>query len=297
MNFLQYHEIIKEVLPKLSFSAEYVTGNDSLSYSTKNLVDLRQSINLIEEIPFIEQEILQLKKSWLFESNYPSQKINSSQKVEIDSAIDRIKIKLETFKQIAEQSAIFGNEDTILIKIPEIQSFDNLEKYAKDFKKAIETPIINESINGTVNIISAQEGSIILYISLGTISAVKLVAGICWAAGVIKRKNAEVKIFEQHARTLELKNDSLALFVDAQKTLMKNILDAEANAIANKNYDHNDPETVERLKLSISTVAELIDKGVKILPVSQNSDIQKCFPDYNNLNVIESTVKQITSTE
>ncbi|MBS4063364.1 MAG: hypothetical protein KGZ74_02340 [Chitinophagaceae bacterium] len=75
---------------------------------------------------------------------------------------------------------------------------------------------------------------------------------------------------------------------------MKNILESEAESIALKHYNHKDPETVERLKLSIASIAELIDKGAKILPMNQSEDVQKAFPDYSQLNLIESTIKQIT---
>ncbi len=135
---------------------------------------------------------------------------------------------------------------------------------------------------------SADEGSVIFYVALGSLAAIRLVAGICWSAGVLKKRNAEAKIFEEHARTLELKNEALEIFVNAQKLQMKNILDAEANALANNMYNHNDPETIERLKLSISTVSNLIDKGVSILPVSKDENIQKSFPDYANLNLIHN---------
>jgi hypothetical protein len=294
MNFIEYHERITRALPNLTLKTSYISGNPDFQYDATELTKLKQAINAIEDVPFIQNEISRLKKSWLFLSSSDSQKINSTQNGEVDNAVKLISIKLNTFKEIAESSKLFNTNETLLIRIPEIQSFDNLAKYANDFKKAIELPILDESINGEVNILSANEGSIIFYISVGTIAAVKLIAGICWAAGVIKKKNAEAKIFEQHAKTLELKNESLSTFVEAQKTQLKNILEAEANAIANKIYNHNEPETIERLKLSISTVADLIDKGVQILPVSKDEEIQKSFPDYNKMSLIESSIKQIS---
>ncbi|SHG07804.1 hypothetical protein [Flavobacterium johnsoniae] len=295
MNFIEYHEAITKALPNLIFSTGYSGSNQDYPYEAKNLVNLRRSINIIEDIPYLEEEINTLKTSWLFESTADNQKINSTQSTQISTEIMSLKIKLLTFKQIAERSKLFNGSDTILIRIPEIDSFDNLQKYANDFKKAIEIPIPDESIGGKATILSADEGSIIFYVSLGTIAAVKLVAGICWAAAVIKKKKAEAEIFEQHAKTLELKNDAISIFVEAQKTQLKNILDAEATSIANKEYNHKEPETLERLKLSISTVAELIDKGVQILPVSKDEDIQKSFPDYKAPNLIESSIKQIVT--
>jgi len=254
MNFIEHHETIERALPNLKLTTSYISGDKDFSYQASGLNLLRYAVNLVDDIPYTKEEVAALKNSWLFQATVDEQKINSSQNSSVENAIRSLRIKLETFKEIAETSKLFNGSDTILIRIPEIQSFDNLSKYAIDFKKAIEIPVLDESIGGHVTILSADEGSIIFYISLGAIAAVKLVAGICWAAVVIKKKRAEAEIFEQHAKTLELKNDALSIFVEAQKVQMKNILDAEATAIANKEYNHSEPETIERLKLSISTV-------------------------------------------
>ncbi|AMR42730.1 hypothetical protein HZP39_07525 [Elizabethkingia anophelis] len=295
MSFIEYHEKIKDALPNLKLEKSYITGYEDYNYEAKNLKSLRKTINLIEDIPYITQEIKEIKKSWLFKESSNNEKINYIQTSEIENPLNIINIKLETFKQIAESSKVFNNDSVILIKIPEIKSFDNLSKYATDFKKAIELPIIDENVGGEVTILSADEGSIILYISLATVAAVKLIGSICWAAAVIKKKNAEAKIFEQYAKTLEIKNDSLENLVSAQKEQYKNILSAEAESIANNSYNHKEPETIERLKLSITTIADLMDKGILVLPASDNNDVQKNFPDYNNLNLIESSIRQITN--
>jgi len=294
MNFIEYHEFISKALPLLKLETKYIGTNPDLQYDASGLINLRRGISQIEDIPYIESDIAILKRSWLYQSSSDVQKISSTETF-IAETIKKLHIKLSTFKEIAEKSGIFNNAESIIIRIPEIKSFDNLQKYANDFKKAIEIPITDKSIDGKVSILGADEGSIIFYISVGTIAAVKLIAGICWSAGVIRKKKAEAKIFEEHAKTLELKNDALSTFVEAQKIQLKNILDSEANAIANKAYSHNEPETIERLKLSISTVAELIDKGVQILPISKDAEIQKSFPNYKNLNLIESSIKQIMS--
>ena len=174
------------------------------------------------------------------------------------------------------------------------RSGDSLSKISNELKKAIELPINDSGIeNGKTEIISAERGSIWLNISLGTVAAVKLVASITWAATYIRKKKAEAKIFEEHAKTLELKNEALSSIVDAQKEQLSNILQAEAIAIISEQYNHNDPETLKRLELSINTTANLIDRGVKILPTTENESIKELFPDYKNLNLIQSAIKQI----
>lgn len=291
MNFIEYYNEINEALPTLSFNTKYLSNNETYNYEATDLKKLRRSINIIEHIPYIQSEIDEIKKSWLFTSSSDTAKLTFSQNNAVENPLKSITFKLDFIQQLAQSSKMFGNKDVLLIKIPEINSFDNLSKYATDFKKAIEIPIV-DSNSGDVKILSADEGSIIFYVSVGTGVAMTLIGRICWAAAVMKRKRAEANIFEQHAKTLELKNDALKSLVDAQKIQLKNILDAEAQQIANNTYDNKDPETIERLKLSINTVSELIDKGVQILPAN-NDEMQKTFPDYKNLDLIESSIRQI----
>jgi hypothetical protein len=201
--------------------------------------------------------------------------------------------KIELLTQMIQNSKLFGQEDLLYIRLPDFKSFDELAKYSKDLQKAIEIPITDSAINGEVNIIGADQGSVILYVAIGTLAAVKLIAGICWSAAVIKKKNAEANMFIEHARTLELKNDALESIIDAQKKQLKNIADSEANALANGLLNHNDPETISRLKLSMEIIANLIDKGGKILPMTKDENIQKSFPNYNALDLIESSIRQI----
>lgn len=292
---LEYYDLISKSLPSLQFESEFASSNIASSYTGRNLIALRQTIREISEVPYIEQEVGALSESWLFDSPANSQRITPAQEVSIRTLVNELRIKLTLLKQIAESSQLFNKEDIVLISIPEIQSFDNLAKLANDFKKVIEIPILDEKVKGKVNILSAAEGSIILYVGLGVASAVTLIARISWSAAVLRRKSAEAKMYEQYAKTLDLKNEMLSTLINAQKVQMKNILDAEANSIANKSYNHNDPETIERLKLSISTASELIEKGVKILPLSKDSEVQKSFPNYNELHLVESTIKQLTS--
>lgn len=295
MSFIQYHKQIVDGLPHLHFQANFSSVNETYNYEAFELKKLRRAINNIETISFIKNEIAEIKKSWLFSNSDDQAKINFSQHSAVDNPLKQIIFRLNFIKELAESSKLFGSEDVILIKIPEISSFDNLSKYANDFKKAIEIPIIDSNTSGEVKILSAEEGSIILFVSVGTLGAITLVGKICWSAAVIKKKRSEAKIFELHAKTLELKNDALENLIDAQKQQLKNILNAEAQQIANSTYDLKDPETLERLKLSINTISDLIDKGVQILPVSNNDEIQNIFPNYKNLDLIESSIKQIAS--
>lgn len=295
MNFIEYHDTISSNISSLNLVSRYLIDEKSFSYEVDNLTTLRKAIISVAEFPFVSAEVEAITNTWLFESSGNKKKLTSTDYTALNGLLNRLRIKLEVIQEIAESSKIFGKDNSILIRIPEIQSFDSLSKYANDFKKSIELPILDKRIGGEANLLSADEGSIIFYVSVGTLSAIKLVGAICWAAGVIRRKRAEAKIFEEHAKTLELKNDALTSLIDAQKVQLKHVLASEAEAIATGYYDHSEPETIERLKLSISTISDLINSGVQIIPTSKNEGIMKSFPDYNKMDLIESTIKQIKS--
>ena len=72
-----------------------------------------------------------------------------------------------------------------------------------------------------------------------------------------------------------------------------NVLEHEASAIQKKHYNSEDSETLNRLKLSITSIAELIEKGARILPEGNSEEVNKLFPDYSQLSIIESSIRQI----
>ncbi|GAB2848127.1 hypothetical protein [Hymenobacter ruber] len=293
MNLLEIKDILKNNLSGLVYQSDYLSNNTgAYLYQVRNLHQLRKSLLNISSIPYISKEIEALKNSWLFKSNEDTLQAESSDNSKVSTLIDKIKIKLDVLSSIVDENNFNNREEIIYIKLPEVTSFEDLAKVATDLKKGIEMPLL-ESREGNVDILTAESGSIWLVVSLGTASAVNIIAGICWAAAVIRKKQAEAKIFEQHAKTLELKNEALDVLVEAQRTQIGNILTNEAEAIANKHFDHKEPETIERLKLSITTIADLIDRGAKVIPSSSEPETTKLFPDYNSLSLIESSIKQL----
>lgn len=291
MNIKEIESLIQENSPKLYFKSDYSSGNTSKPYKAISLSSLREAINSLSEIDLIKPEIDKLKNSTLY-NNYKDEDIfDVTDHTLISSNVMKIRTGLEFLLRYNQQNE--APKNGLFIRLPDIATFDDLERTACDLKKAIEIPINDQNQGGSIKIVSAESGSIWLILSAGTIAAVNLIGAICWSAAVIRKKQAEAKIFEEHARTLVLKNDSISTFVEAQKQQIKNILQDEAEAIAQKHFSNDDPEAIGRLKLSINTVSELIDKGTQILPSADNKEVLKSFPDYSNLSLIESAIKRL----
>ncbi|WP_347175528.1 hypothetical protein [Polaribacter uvawellassae] len=297
MGIRENYQTLKNALKHLYVKSEYISGeNGGKPYLISDISNLKKGIELLENIDFLEVYINDLKEnSGLFKTFKEKDSFNSTQDTLIKENINSLRTGIIFLLNYFDEQTVNEKDiDGISVKLPELGSFDELNKISNDLKKAIELPINDAGIeNGKTEIVSAERGSIWLNIALGTAAAVKLVASITWAATYLRKKKAEAKIYEEYTKTLELKNDALSSIIDAQKQQLKNILEAEAQAIISEQYNHNDPETLKRLELSINTTADLIDRGVKILPTSENDSIKELFPDYKNLNLIQSAIKQI----
>lgn len=292
MNIRETSALFRKYLDSLQFKTSYESSKNSTNpYYATNLSSLREAILNLEDIDILKNEIESIKKTSLFSYSSDDFFFSPSEDTILKTEVKQLRNGLEYLLRYADQ--IEMPENGLNIKFPEIENFDDLAKVSKEFKKAIEIPIIDQQQGGQVKIETADSGSIWLTVSVGTIAAVNLVGAICWSAAVIRKKMAEARIFEAQAKTLELKNEMMETLIEAQRVQMKNILESEAKEIADNHYNLSDGEAIARLKMSIETVSELIDKGVKILPTSDDSKTAKLFPDYSALNLIESTIRQL----
>ncbi|WP_343304421.1 hypothetical protein AAHN97_22830 [Chitinophaga niabensis] len=179
-----------------------------------------------------------------------------------------------------KQKELNGPNDIRYIRLLGMPSFEALTKIPNELEKTIGIPIHDFGSDGNTQIASTQPSSIWLIISLSCIALVKLIGAISWTVAVIRKKRAEAKILENHAKTLNLKNNALLMLIEAQKKQISNMLTAEAQTIQSSHYSHNDPEVLARLKLSLNIMADLIDRGTKITTPSSDEKLTQKFPDF-----------------
>ena len=293
MNNREIAHLIRENINYLKIERSINTGTSPTTYTWKNLINVRNGINNLSELSFIAKDIDVIKSiAPIFGTNSDTIKLLYDEDIKLSSAINQLKIGLSYVLDAIQSTEASSYQNTLMIKLPELKSFDDLSKVSNEFKKAIDIPVNDLNSGDEVNIITAENGSIWLFVYVG--GAINLIAAICWSAAVLRKKFAEAKIFEAHAKTLELKNDSIQILLNAQNQQIQNLLQAEAEAIAEKNYNGLDADAVGRLKLSITTIADLLDRGSIILPADkQNTELKKLFPDYSQLSLIESTIKHL----
>jgi uncharacterized membrane-anchored protein YhcB (DUF1043 family) len=142
---------------------------------------------------------------------------------------------------------------------------------------------------------SWQPGSLWLDIYLGSAAAVSLVGGMVWSAAVIRKKQAEARILDNIADSMEIKNEMLDGVRKGIEEHIQMVVESEAINLFSHNFDAGDNrEQIERLKMGIKDLAGLIEKGAEVHPaLTAPETVKNLFPDYTKLETIESKQKLI----
>lgn len=272
---------------------EQSTRNQLISKFSK-LNQFRKALDLLDDTGLFSNEIKLIRDSAIFTTAKDNLNLNSTEGRLLKNQVDEI-VKLtnalhNTISEISGES----NIDSISIKLPPINDFEDLAKVSSELHKILTQAIVNDEINGQVRIDSVENGSIWLDIYLGSAAAVSLVGSLSWAAAVIYKKVQEGKIFEEHAKSLSIKNDSLQEIQKKQKEALAIMIDAEARNLYDENFSGNNNEQIERLKNSIKLLSNLIEKGAEVHPaLNQPEKVKNLFPKMNQLQTVESKIKKL----
>ena len=158
-------------------------------------------------------------------------------------------------------------------------------------QKSISQVVINDTIGGFVRVNHWEYGSFWVELILGTQAAVALVASIAWSAAVISKKRTENKLFEQHVRSLQIKNESLEDILEGQKKLTEELINQEVTAIKTEHFGEKNEDSFERIKMAIKIFAKLIQNGAEIHPaLNAPEKVQNLFPKFNQMYRILSFI-------
>ncbi|MBO9612528.1 MAG: hypothetical protein J7619_07530 [Dyadobacter sp.] len=188
------------------------------------------------------------------------------------------------------------DEDSLRIRLPDGNGFQDLEKYTSAFKIAFTLPLRHPQVDGTIQILRGEPGSVWLVVKVLGIGkmAYKLINDICWSAAVIWRKVLDNKMVAQEVRSYKLKNDYLEMILGAQKQLISDHVETEVSGIITRNGLKADPEYRSQLAKSIMAMHELFIKGAEVQPsLKEANNGPEKFPDIKQLQSVESRVKAL----
>ncbi|MCI1187181.1 hypothetical protein MON38_07090 [Hymenobacter sp. DH14] len=259
------------------------------------LTNVRFVVDNLSKLGLFEEITESLKDSVIYTTGNDYMVIQANEGASINSRLTTLKVLASNFLDVLLKTVPNEDINSINIKLPPISDFDQLSKVAREIHIGLTQLIYSDEINGETKIVSVENGSIWFNVFVGA-SAVSVIASLVWASAVIYKKFQEGRMLAEQVRALKVKNESLEDVLKAQKAETDMMIEAEAQHIQHEHFKNNSPETIERIKNSISIFADLIGKGAEIQPaLAAPESVSNLFPDPKNLIGLESKIKKLTA--
>jgi len=264
--------------------------------SITDILDFRTRLEYLRGIPGFNAELEFINQSIIFRTTNNQIAIPHPEWNGLVNAFGPLATKLIGLKQYLKAFLARQDLNSVFVKAPPLTEFSDMILFEGQLKKALSQIIYHPKIEARLELKSWESGSPLwLELALGTQAAVNIVGAAAWAGAVVYKKIQEGRMHQEYVRGLKLKNDHLESILQAEKQLLNEVVNAEAENIALSNYDgDNSQETLERVKLTIKEFAEIIEKGAEIHPALQAPEpVKNLFPNFNNLLATESKIKQL----
>lgn len=293
MRLRDIKKILEDNIPKLINLRENTIG---AQYELTNIPEAVDALVNLEVFDFLSDEIAAIKQvKSVYYSRLPTMYIDSSTYSSFMSQYNSIRIKCNAVLKAINQAIPDQDENSISVKLPPINNLSELSKFTSDIDKALNQAIANDYIKGQVQLQNFDSGSYWFEIILGSQTALAFVGSLVWSAAVIRKKKYEGDLLKQRVRSLEIKNDALADLEKGLDDQLKMACETEAKILLDQNkISGYDNEFLERIKLSIGVMANLLMQGAEIhQPINAPEEVKNLFPDYKNLELVESKIKSL----
>jgi hypothetical protein len=262
-----------------------------------NLISFKELLATLKDIPGLKGPILSLLDSPLYGTTQNVVTVSGKVFPAIQGAADQVVLGGSALKELLP--SVVGEMDnglSIAVKLPEPADLQDLTGVLEDLEQAITQVVVNPTIEGQVKVSGWEKGSYWIDIYLGSAAAVYLIGGLAWSAAVVFKKIQEGRIFMQYVRGLETKDRMLENFEAAQGEFVARLIDLEARGVEDRNFKEHDNERVERLKNTIRTFSDLMQRGAEIHPaLNAPEEIGNAFPPMGKLSELVSQVKLLES--
>lgn len=296
MRLREIQMILSENLPLVRFENTQIANFNPPQYSIYNVLEINKAINNLSQIGIFQSILHSLRATSLYNNLEDTIRVNTEENDTISRLINQLYATGSSLLEALDlvlHSQNLGNNN-IGIKMNTVNNIDDIIEISEKLKKVIDLPLAEYQEGGEAKILNFDSGSFWIDIILPTSASVTLIGSIAWAGAVIFKKYQEAFAFKQYADGLEIQKEHLKVLSEAAKAKIDLDIEAEAKLIQNEFFNNGDNDQLGRLKHSIKEYSELIQKGVEIHPaLTAPEKVENLFPNYSNLNLIESKQKYL----
>lgn len=296
MRFQDQYSILKKSIDLLTVKTNTIQSAAGTRIKINDVNKLNEAVISLEDFSYLKKEVEVIKNYNILNTlNTNEITMNSDTFNVFNKDVNNLKNKINSNLQILESNFVYTEKNTLCIKLVEHDSLKDLAAELETIDKIIMQVLTHKDINTNYKFSSFDIGSSWVYIILGSEFALNLLAGLVWAACVIRKKWKEGSILEETIKGMKVKNESLEDIRKAKKKIEDELISKEAdNLLSTFDLDNTNNEYKNRLIYSITELAKLINDGVQVHPsLMAPEESKNLFPDYKNLDYIESKTKLI----
>jgi len=177
---------LQNILTRLEWKAENITNNQGQTNTTKlsGLHNIRKIINEIGNLNLFSSVVISLENSAIFTSSNDQMTIQIQEAKGIIADLTLLETLCNNFLNVLTISVPEEDMNSINIKLPQVNDFDELSKVSREIHLGLTQVIFNDDINGQTKIVSVENGSIWFNVFVGA-SAVSVIASLIWSSAVI----------------------------------------------------------------------------------------------------------------
>lgn len=272
-------------------------------FSNQNII--LNSLDKISNISILSADISDIKKiTAIYNKHADIITCSHSQYNDFENKLDNIRGTCIYIRDILKDLISTQPPNTFSIKLPVTNSLSELANTMTTIEKLLNQLVVNEQMNGKVELSKVDSGSIWLDISLYSSSAICAVGSAAWAAAMIRKKWYEGNVLIEAAKKNKLHNDVLGRIRDGIAEQVDSIASSEfENALSQNNIDLNEiksknPEYLNRSLHVIKEFYKLFEKGMQIhSPLETSESVSNLFPGFKDLDKLKSKVEQIEGSK
>jgi len=254
---------------------------ESRGNAVNNLAAFKNAVAGLEPVPPLQPVIAELKQSAIYSTTQDSVVLPSSGAAEnLAQSGNALLFGSVTLKRALEAMLPTPNPNTVFVTMPADHSLRAITEVMQRLVSALEPLVLEKEIDGRLEIVNWEIGSLIFHLCLGSIPAVYALGRLLKSAAAAYHQMQMGRLVGQQVQQLKIKNETLQDVQSAQAILLKDLIDREALAADKELFKEDNGERLARVRFAIKTLAELLDQGTRIAPALEMPKEQKSsFPD------------------
>jgi hypothetical protein len=289
-----------DAVPIESARLKFVGNNQVTNFGA-----FRNAVNQLALIPPLAHFTRDLQAMPFFPNNPDQFQLDANTTAQLRQKSDALFAAAASLKQIIDTLVPTVPPETVIVTLPSQKDLKTTTDLLDQFQKALAPLVFEAGIGGKIEVLHWQSGSLLVFLFVGAMAAVGIIARTLRAAAIayqeIQKGRAtaiHVDLLKEHVRESKLKNDLADVIAEAQKERIKAVVDRESKAVELDIFNASDNERLERIKHSVRTLAELFEQGATVSPaLNMPEQEQAKFPDVEHLLTATPPIKQLHAGE